>query len=344
MSEQRGDPGGEIRLVLALSAGRVRDVACVSTRSQDAGRMFIGLTPDQVAGRIGTIYSLCGQAQTIASLGAFEAAMAIRINPAQQAARDILRLAEMLSQTALRLCLGWTRALDIPPEPQPVRACLAAQAALEDAVMQEGWKRPGAGLARPDIMQATGITANLKTMTDTLLQPDGLADRLRRALAVRGLQGFGRVGANQPVGEGALSRVRNEGTIAQARQAHGTGLATRLEASLIELSTLPDRIAQAIGTLKPCPNADSRSNTGTGTASVETVRGNLTHALRLADGRVADYRITAPTEANFSTNGPLQAALAGASASDIAVLRQAAELLVLAIDPCVDFSIEVRDA
>lgn len=343
MSVQPGDFGGEIRLLLALSEGRVRDVACISTRPDDAGRMFLGLRPEVVTGRIGTLYSLCGRAQTIASLGAFEAALGIRITPAQQAARDFLRLAEILSQTMLKLCLGWTKALGLAPEPLPVRTCLEAEHGLEAAVMGDGWKRPGAGLGAPDAAKAAEVAATLRSAVDTLFQPGGLADQLRNALADRGLQGFGAIAGDQPIGEGALARMWNDPAIRAVRQTHGAGLAARLAASLGELRALPDRIAQEIPALAPCPDAAATGG-GAGAATLITVRGPLTHTLRLADGRVAAYQITAPTEVNFAPDGPLQAALSGFAARDAAELKQAAELLVLAVDPCVGFSVEVRDA
>ena len=76
-------------------------------------------------------------------------------------------------------------------------------------------------------------------------------------------------------------------------------------------------------------------------AEVETVRGALRHRIRIEDGRIADYAISAPTEANFRLGGPVEAGLLGAAAAGI---ESAARLHVLAIDPCVEFTVEVDHA
>ncbi|NTV97153.1 MAG: hypothetical protein HGA75_17355 [Thiobacillus sp.] len=77
-------------------------------------------------------------------------------------------------------------------------------------------------------------------------------------------------------------------------------------------------------------------------AAVETSRGLLIHALRLHDGRIAQYRIVAPTEWNFQPGGPLAAALAALPDGDDLDTR--ARRLALAMDPCVDYRVEVEHA
>lgn len=76
-------------------------------------------------------------------------------------------------------------------------------------------------------------------------------------------------------------------------------------------------------------------------AAAMTARGPLAHRVEVAEGRIAFYRIDAPTEVNFRTGGPAEAGLIGAPAANLA---HAARLHILAIDPCVDFSLEIGDA
>jgi coenzyme F420-reducing hydrogenase alpha subunit len=68
------------------------------------------------------------------------------------------------------------------------------------------------------------------------------------------------------------------------------------------------------------------------------------HALRIEDGKIADYAIVAPTEWNFHPDGPFVREASGWMAST----REAAELrlkaLVLALDPCVEYQIVLREA
>jgi Ni,Fe-hydrogenase I large subunit len=68
----------------------------------------------------------------------------------------------------------------------------------------------------------------------------------------------------------------------------------------------------------------------------------LLHVVRLRQGKVAEYRIVAPTEWNFHPDGPLAQALSGlAPGADLAVRAQ---LVAQSLDPCVAFGIEVCDA
>ena len=85
--------------------------------------------------------------------------------------------------------------------------------------------------------------------------------------------------------------------------------------------------------------------TGVGLAAVQTARGLLLHHARLAEGRVTDYRIVAPTEWNFHPQGALFRGIVGTEAPDEADAGRARGLAVHALDPCVGFRIEVaRDA
>ena len=79
-------------------------------------------------------------------------------------------------------------------------------------------------------------------------------------------------------------------------------------------------------------------------AAVQTARGLLLHRARIARGRVAAYRIVAPTEWNFHPEGPLARGLAGMIADDEPALERGATLVVQALDPCVACTIEVTHA
>jgi coenzyme F420-reducing hydrogenase alpha subunit len=83
---------------------------------------------------------------------------------------------------------------------------------------------------------------------------------------------------------------------------------------------------------------------GAGVAVVETARGLLLHRAVLSGGRVADYRIVAPTEWNFHPAGPLVQGLEGEEAIDAALLERNARLAVEALDPCVACNVEIVHA
>ena len=84
--------------------------------------------------------------------------------------------------------------------------------------------------------------------------------------------------------------------------------------------------------------------TGRALGFVDTARGRLFHWVEVRDGRVARYRTLAPTEWNFHPSGPLAEGLVGAAADDLAMTRQAVDLFVTAVDPCVGIQLEIAEA
>ncbi len=337
--------GGSISVRLAVAGGAVADVACVSTRPSDVARIFRGRPHDEVTGRLATVFSLCGRAQTVAALRAVERALGLQPSTSVEASRDVLVLAEMATQMAMRLCLHWPRRISLAPETASVRRFLAVETVLETRLMGgPGWKTAGANAVLPDLAAARPTIDEMKQAVEAL---GGLRDQLHDAVRSRWLAGFGRLPAGVEPEHGALRRHWDEPSVAAIRQSHGTGLATRLEAGWCGLRRLPDDISAALaridGGWSTVPR-DELTGSGTGTATVETARGPLTHRVTLKDGRIADYEITPPTEENFRPGGPVDTGLIGSNATDLGWLENAAGLHVLAIDPCIGFTVEVGHA
>jgi hypothetical protein len=124
------------------------------------------------------------------------------------------------------------------------------------------------------------------------------------------------------------------------------GLLTRLAAQLVELAALQSRLRHGLERLgstaqvrASAPAAGAR--VGVGIAQVQAARGLLAHRVVLGGGRVSDYRILAPTEWNFHPRGAVAAGLAGLPAMDDDRLRRLAGLLVVAVDPCVDYALTI---
>ncbi|MFW8589107.1 nickel-dependent hydrogenase large subunit [Rhizobium beringeri] len=82
-----------------------------------------------------------------------------------------------------------------------------------------------------------------------------------------------------------------------------------------------------------------------GYGAVECARGRLYHQIEIGgDGRLAAYRILAPTEWNFHPAGPfVETLLSSPVGADEAAVRSISRLAVL-FDPCVAFEINVREA
>lgn len=147
----------------------------------------------------------------------------------------------------------------------------------------------------------------------------------------------------EAVETGALARMHDHPLVTAGLERWGQGVASRLLARLVELALMLRRL----GGKDPF---EARSNQcvplqrGDGLASVQTARGLLMHRVRIAAGRVAEYRIIAPTEWNFHPRGALVRGLEGYCAPDASALPQAAHLVAYSLDPCVAFRVEVGHA
>jgi hypothetical protein len=157
-----------------------------------------------------------------------------------------------------------------------------------------------------------------------------------------------------PAETGALARAHEYPLLAAWIARRGRGAGARLLARLLELAALPARLSAlcSAGIPAGCFGLDGRAGaTGVrawslgdhvGLAGVETSRGLLLHVARLREGKVAEYRIVAPTEWNFHPAGPLFQALSGLAPGED--LEARARLVAQSLDPCVAFAIEVSDA
>lgn len=337
---------GKITVFMGVNNARVVAVDVVSTRPAETAKVFVGRAPAQTANMVGMLYSLCARAQTVAGLEALEQAQAITLTPQHGRARNLLRLAEMLSQTAMRLCMDWPRLLGLSQEPEVARACLGAEVELERALFAGSpWKTPGGVSFSPDVQSVVDTIASLDILMKTTVLRDGLAEHLRRAVINSHLQFFGVLNDECKHEDGALLRRRDDERVRETRDRFGLGLLTRLEARLADMAFLPGEMAEAAEALEPGEVFDGKArDNGTGEACVQTARGMLAHRVVVRDGFVADYAIDAPTDLNFAQDGPVAVGLLGADASDHESLMRAAQLHVLAVDPCVNFAVEVGHA
>ncbi|MCB1328532.1 MAG: hypothetical protein KDK28_03330 [Maritimibacter sp.] len=320
--------GGDIEIRLTPAVAHIGAVEILSTRPREAARIFEGKPAEVLCATIGRVFSLCGKAQTVAALTAVEQALGIARDPGVAAARDALRRAEMLTQVVTRLALHWPRVLGLPLAPEAVRAAMAAETVIENVVLGAGWRKPGAGLAGDPV-----------DVVAAQIDIAALVAPLTAALADRGWEGYGALPDGAAPEQGVLATYWDAPAVAQTRAAHGAGLAARLAAAEVALTVLPGEIATDLAAQRACPTRPPERDAGHAAATVETARGPLTHLVRIEGGQVAHCRTEAPTEMNFTSDGPVAAGLVGAVADPVA-----AELHVLAIDPCVAARVELAPA
>lgn len=146
--------------------------------------------------------------------------------------------------------------------------------------------------------------------------------------------------AGAPCETGALPRRSDVPLVAAVRDAYGSGVLTRQVARLSELIATLHQVRRLAADLSAQPAGTAVADvTGSGVAQVEAARGRLVHRVQIADDLVSDYRILAPTEWNFHPRGALAQGLMTLPADD--TLRRNAQLLVDAVDPCVESRIEI---
>lgn len=342
-------PEGTIEATLS----RHGDVVIRSTRPQVADRLLRGRTPADAARIVGLLFSLCGRAQGIACAAACEAAAGMP--PGEAAERERTVMAEMAREHAWRLLVDWSATPD-PAALAHVTRALSGPAASEvlDTVLREKvlgepvarWqRRDAAGLAAWVAAAATPVAAAFAGLPRVAeAEPCGFLPPLPE-LSDADLASLANLALNdveftaRPHWQGAaaetgpLARRQHQPLMAAWLAASGRGAAARMLARLLEFAAMPARLATAGDVwVRALPVAAD-----TGIAAVETSRGLLLHVARLEAGRIAAYRIVAPTEWNFHPHGPIRHALL--AAKDAAGAHLAAQSL----DACVDFRLTVLD-
>lgn len=196
---------------------------------------------------------------------------------------------------------------------------------------------PGGAPAGTEVplLPALGDAGSLRAIAAALMADDEFA-RLPR---------FG----DHPAETGAVARMASHPLVAALAGAFGRSTLTRLAARITELARIAaggEPSAPLFGRMTLATEGGVRRGAGW----VETARGALVHLIEVTgapggrDERIARYRILAPTEWNFHPRGALAAGLLGAHFGRDAELRQRAQWLVQALDPCVDYTLELRDA
>jgi len=88
----------------------------------------------------------------------------------------------------------------------------------------------------------------------------------------------------------------------------------------------------------------SAGGDGWGVGQTLTARGVLTHAVHVVDGKVANYRVQAPTDSFFADAAALSSLLGNLRFASLEQARQGLNRAILALDPCLPYVAEVVDA
>jgi len=361
---------GRLNFEVAWDGKRISGARIASSRPVQACRVLEGKPPAEAVASVPLLFSICGRAQGIAAAAACEAARGLRAGEAVQQERERALAGECLQEYGWRLLIDLPMLLGEPSRPGELAdlrrriaaaddafkwgdVATAAEELIERAVFgmkPEAWLKLGPAALEKWLAKEEGIASRMLARLRRLhlgsefgllpwlgeAQLTGLAEAMDADTDFAARP----VWQGRPAETGALARQRAHPAIQSEIARHGATAAARLLARLLELARLPaqlrDPVAQGIRSVM--------LRAGSGIAAVETARGTLLHRVELAEGRVARYRIVAPTEWNFHPQGAFTRGLAGVPARDEGEVRQAAALLAHALDPCVAYTLQVRHA
>jgi len=367
---------GALRVGLRLERGRIGPISVQSTRPDIARTMLVGRSVAEIQAAVPLLFSVCGHAQTTASRLACAAAAGEAPSDSARAAAQAAIEAETLREHVWHTVLNAARWLGESPAPEAVTAARAAMGwvahptagpasrGIAIAVFGrpaaewlqvpgwpglQAWAADGdtaaarytlslSAVARPRAERDTAVALLPRPTASSLAT---LAEALDADAAFTTRPSWG----GAPAETGALARLQGgpwfdaAGAAAGSRALGRCGL--RFVARLRELAGLLSGQTEPHG---PLGLGSLSLGAGLGLGWVDSARGILLHRVRLASGRVSDYRIVAPTDWNFHPHGALTAALEGARVPDRACALALATRVVRALDPCVPGPIEFDDA
>lgn len=339
---------------------RVSAVSIHSTRLRLPSPFFVGKSVELAPQLTGMLFSLCANAQSIASTRACEQALGKPADAETERQRDLQVNIEALFDHLLRLAQDWPAALgNEPASAHELQALFKLkrewQQAPNPAVMddiQHWFETRLLGLPmqrwldyceRGDAKKLSirGLIGNLMTNVCRYdwerlgdiplyplpaLPPDWWLHRLAAADAEHFMA--------EPTIEGracetsSLTRQWDNPALQVWRERYGSGLMTRLIARILDMLKCWEGIA--LGGI----NAD-------GIALLHTARGLLVHRVVQQAGLIQHYQIVTPTEWNFHPHGSLHHMFSSLQAKNAVELRAKAQALITALDPCVAYQLEI---
>ncbi len=280
---------------------------------------FLGEEPDKT--RLPQIMGLLPTARKALAAGGdpFQPGADVRIDGTQLEAA-VAALGEVLQTSIFGETAGawltrqnlaeWTKSSDTSP------------ARFIRLIIERGWQRLGGAATHflPDLDRAELIAS---------LDGEGGEDFIAAPLW-----------DGQPRETTPLARQQSNPLVADLAAEYGYGFLTRAVARLAELTAL----LRNMSTLAVQERTSAqRGPKGTGLVQVEAARGRLIHYLRADGDRVASYAILAPTDWNFHPRGAAVKALEDLDIQDTEALREAANMVMNLIDPCVAYELKLHN-
>lgn len=322
---------GTLDIALTVAEHRVTDVRFSGLRPLPLGALLGGKPAADAPVVIGALFALCGYAQRACASAAVQAAAGRKADPAEEARGSQLIIAEALREHGIRIAVAWPGLLGEAPDMETAtllhRGVRDLAARHQDAI---------ATLAQSIRRLVFGAPSPVVEFADAQAYSDwarGQGTPSAR-LAAR-LLGDPPGEANPAEPGTPLGRHAGHPVVAAVLNGHGE-LAARVAARLVEVLALCRRLDGGENGAVVASGADRDG----GWARTEVARGTLDHRVRVSDGRIVDYRIDAPTTANFAPSGPAEAAFRRLAGTPDEIAWRA-RLTALELDPCVEFTLQV---
>jgi len=284
--------------------GRLHAIA-VDLQRPTVTRLFIDQLPEAVVKTVPYLFTLCAHAQRAAA----QAALAVAQDKVPRVADSAELWIEVLHESLWRLLLDWPPALGLPPEKDAFIAWRAARHSEECLAVTQ---RLLAETLQPLFEKC------LKKLADRSIVENDSPPSLAPAAWLDYWQGLSDA---MP----AMPQPHSIRSVLMARLAE-------VEAALAGLA------ANA-----PFP-LTTAGGEGWGVAQTLTARGVLTHAAHVVDGKVASYRVQAPTDGYFADAAALSSLLGNLEFASLDQAKQALNQAILALDPCLPYEVELNDA
>lgn len=364
---------GKLKIAVGHRNGVIKQVNIQSSRPTQLSKILIGKTPEQVVEEVPLLFSLCNCAQTIACLTALETALGYQVDSDTLYARKILLLVETAKEIGIRLGQDWLQTDDVLHLPALLQWFLDIRASLQWALQLQ---------AQPadQVYSPTRFVLELESIIKGVIGPD--ESQFRQAVYGQcRLHPVGRVLAQlnakfqrtylcspcpemavdsdyieeQLIANGEVfsalpqadsgccetsvwTRNRTKTIITESQALSMSPIALRFLAQILELKRIAPRMLQAHKQLLIFSDR-------AGFAKVEAARGALIHRAVLdskaTTAIINQYQIVAPTEWNFHPQGTLVQMLQGVAVAKDGVVDLVSQL-VLAVDPCVAYEVEVN--
>lgn len=323
---------GTLRIDIGFSSDAAPIVRFEQPRPIPVERLFAGLAPAEAASRARLLFAICGNAHAVAMAMACEAAGHVEVPATVSIARAVLVACEALREHAARILSDWPKLVGDAPDLAGLRLVVDAFRAVEAMLGQAVHARHA--LTHTEMTQAAAAAL-------------ALADTARRVILPNGMPGASAERVIARIRDGETldgSDAEDDGTVYGRwigdPRLEGHGLERRVRARLLEVEVLCDWLTD---TSTRCPLAMSAhvACTGQGVAEIDVARGRLVHEVRLEGGVIADYRIAAPTTANFAPGGAAERAILALPLPDRESFEWLARLAILEVDPCVAHDVRI---